>query len=67
MAATPEIAPMSGLKNNVSPNKPATTAVVRPVRPPCATPAADSIYAVDGLVPTREPPIVARESANKAR
>lgn len=43
-----------------------TVSVVRPVRPPVATPAEDSMYALVGVVPKTEPTVVATASAIKA-
>ncbi len=42
---------IKGLKNRASKNRAATTRPVKPVRPPCATPAALSIKLVTVLVP----------------
>ena len=44
----------------------ATTTAVKPVRPPAATPEADSIYGVVDDVPNAAPATIAVESANRA-
>ena len=51
MAAIPDKALTSGLKNIEAANITATVKAVSPVLPPAATPAEDSINAVVGLVP----------------
>lgn len=43
-----------------------TVSVVSPVRPPVATPAEDSTYALVGVVPKTEPTVVAIASPNNA-
>lgn len=55
-----------GAKNKQQINKKATTTAVKPVRPPAATPEADSIYGVVDEVPNAAPATIAVESANSA-
>lgn len=66
MAAMPETALTSGLKNAATIKRIPTVKEVSPVRPPAATPLEDSMKAVVGLVPNIEPTDVANESDNKA-
>ena len=61
-----EMAEMNGEKNIVQRNSKATTTAVSPLLPPAATPAVDSTYAVEGLVPNAAPTVVASESPRNA-
>src|SRR3954462_9651356 len=66
IAATSESALTSGLKKEEMINRIATVNVVKPVRPPTATPEEDSTKAVVGLVPNIAPTVVATESESRA-
>src|ERR1017187_10747718 len=63
----PGIAATRGAKNSDIANRPATPTAVKPVRPPAWTPAADSMYAPEVVVPTRPANIVAIASASIGR
>src|SRR5690606_32721779 len=56
----------NGAKNRQAINSRPTTTAVKPVRPPAATPAEDSIYGVVDEVPKAAPATIAEESANNA-
>ena len=56
----------SGEKKSATTKQQPTTKAVRPVRPPCATPAALSTYVVVVDVPSIAPTVVAMESAINA-
>ncbi len=56
-----------GLKKSARRNKTAAVSAVKPVRPPCSTPAALSIKLVTVLVPKAAPATVPRASEIKAR
>src|SRR5690606_7751105 len=58
--------PSSGEKNRASRNSTDVATDVNPVRPPAATPADDSTYAVVVDVPSTAPPIAATESDTNA-
>lgn len=66
IAETEEMAEINGEKKIDAANKIATTVAVKPVRPPAATPVLDSTYAVEGLVPNKEPIVVAIASPKNA-
>lgn len=55
-----------GAANNIKINNNATIILLKPVRPPLATPELDSTYGEVGLVPKIAPTRLAMESAKKA-
>src|SRR5690606_23942276 len=56
----------NGARNKQATNRIPTTTAVRPVRPPAATPAEDSMYGVVDEVPKAASATIAEESAKSA-
>ena len=56
----------SGERNRISRNRTPTVIAVRPVLPPAAVPAADSMYTAAGAAPTRPENTLLRESVVSA-